>query len=117
MSAKGTTYVSKIAKAIVALKTRGGSSRQAITKFLEEAGDVNKVALKKAFRDGVAKGLLIQPEGKQTFRLSDEARKAATRKGPAKKKAAAPKKPAKRTKSKSAAPKKKAKKPAAKKKK
>merc|ERR1719453_28270 len=79
------TYLEKIVTAIVALKGRKGSSRQAIRKQLESTGvTVNATAFRAAFKKGVADGTLSQ-DG-QTFKVI--AKPAAKKKKPAKKKTA-----------------------------
>ena len=81
--AAGPTYLDLIKAAIISLKQRGGSSLQAIKKFVaakKGAGYVNGVFLR-ALRSAVAKGALIQNKG--SYKLG-----AAPKKAPAKKKAA-----------------------------
>lgn len=105
-------YSEMIAAAVAALKERGGSSRQAILKYIiknYKVGD-NEAAtnsrLKLALKAGVKKGTLKQAKGtgaSGSFRLGEAAKKP---------KAAKPKKAKK---PKAAKPKKAAKKPAAKK--
>lgn len=120
------TYVEMISAAICALKERGGSSKQAILKYITahyKVGDGANVHLKQALRKGVASGVFKQPKGKGasgSFKLAEKPKKAKKPKTPKKKKAA--KKPAKKaakkktTKKSKAKPKKAAaKKPAAKK--
>ena len=126
-------YSEMIAAAILALKERSGSSRQAILKYISanyKVGDNPGTHLKLALKRGVASGALKQVKGtgaSGSFRVAEKpkpAKKAA--KKPAKKPAA--KKPAKKTAAKKkpaakkpaakkskATPKKAAKKPAAKK--
>lgn len=122
-------YSAMIATAIAALKERGGSSRQAILKYILANNNVDEKSattqLKLALKRGVAAGTLKQVKGagaSGSFRISkpDEpktvARKPAkkTVKKPAAKKAT-PKKPAAKKSPKKPAAKKAAKKPAAKK--
>ena len=126
-------YLDMIVAAIVALKERTGSSRQAIKKYITanyKVGDSAGTHLKLALKRGVASGALKQVKGtgaSGSFKVAEKpkpAKKAA--KKPAKKPAA--KKPAKKTAAKKkpaakkpaakkskATPKKAAKKPAAKK--
>ena len=113
-------YFDSIKAAIVTLKDRGGSSRQAINKHVSKArgaGFNNKV-LNRALKAGLDSGKLVANKG--SYKLSAAAKKApkkkaakkapkkkaATKKKKATKKRAAPKKKA--TKKKRAAPKKKA---------
>ncbi|KAH9507315.1 hypothetical protein Btru_056891 [Bulinus truncatus] len=82
-------YSEMIIDAIMALKERGGSSRQAILKYISTTynlGD-NSTAinsrLKTALKDGVADGSLKQSNGtgaQGSFRLSDKAKKLKTKK-------------------------------------
>ena len=121
-------YLDMIVAAIIALKERTGSSRQAIKKYITanyKVGDSAGTHLKLALKRGVASGALKQVKGtgaSGSFKVAEKpkpAKKAA--KKPAKKPAA--KKPAKKTAAKKkpaakkskATPKKAAKKPAAKK--
>lgn len=124
-------YSEMIAAAIVALKERSGSSRQAIVKYIAanyKVGDSAGTHVKLALKRGVAKGALKQTKGagaSGSFKVAEKpkpAKKPAAKKPAAKKPAAkkAAKKPAaKKTaaKKKTTAAKKKpaAKKPAAKK--
>ena len=136
-------YSEMIAAAIGALKERGGSSRQAIKKYIEanyKVGDSVNTHLKLALKRSVASGALIQVKGigasgsfklaakpkvvkkKKTAAKKPAAKKAAPKKKPAKKSAAkksakkaTPKKPAGGSKTKAKAKKPVAKKPAAKK--
>jgi hypothetical protein len=122
-----------IVAAITALKQRGGSSRQAISKYIASnykgVSDNNNAHLRLAIRRALASGMLIQATNHaNTFRLSDAAKKPAAKpkkvvkKKPAAKKAKKPKTavkkktttPKKKTAAKKKTPKK-AKKPAAKK--
>ncbi|CAH3121631.1 unnamed protein product, partial [Porites lobata] len=109
-------YSEMIKAAIVALKERGGSSRQAIEKYIKANYKVGEVGphLKTALKRGVAGGKLVHTKGvgaSGSFKVPKEEKKAP--KKPAKK----PKKPAaKKVAKKPAAKKPVAKKPAAKKK-
>ena len=70
------SYIDRIIFAIRALKDHGGSSRQAVSKYLKsEFKADNKAALKKAFQSGVKSGLLIK--NKQSFAVVGEAYAAA----------------------------------------
>lgn len=100
-------YIDMIAAAIVALKERNGSSRQAIVKYIKanyKVGDNADVHVKMALKRGVASGALSQPKGtgaSGSFKVVKKAepKKPAPKKPakkPAKKKPAA-KKPAKTT--------------------
>ena len=105
-------YSEMIKAAIVALKERGGSSRQAIEKYIKANYKVGEVGphLKTALKRGVAGGKLVHTKGvgaSGSFKVPKEEKKAP--KKPAKK----PKKPA----AKKAVKKPAAKKPATKKKK
>ena len=123
-------YSDMIAAAIVALKERSGSSRQAILKYISanyKVGDHAGTHLKLALKRGVTSGALKQVKGtgaSGSFKVADKpkvakkkpaAKNPAAKKTPAKK--AAKKPAAKKTpkKAKKATPKKAAKKPAAKK--
>merc|ERR1712141_897825 len=117
------TYSEMIAAAVGALKERGGSSRQAILKYILKNFKVgpNETSvnshLKLALRAGVKKGSLKQSKGtgaSGSFRLGEKPK---APKKPAAKKAAKPKKAKspKKAKKKPAAKKPAAKKPAAKK--
>ena len=103
-AAAGPSYADLIKSAIVALKERGGSSRQAINKFVsaKKGSGFKSGVFNRAIKSGVEKGTLIQVKG--SFKLAAAAKKAA-KKAPKKKKAA-PKKKKTATKKK-AAPKKK----------
>merc|ERR1712055_337097 len=98
-------YKDMIKAAIVALKTRGGSSRQAIAKYIGanfKCGDNMNTCLRMAIRRGVASGMLITAAGHSgTFRLAPEAKKAPAaakkKKTPKKKKATAKRPAAKKT--------------------
>ena len=109
-------YLEMIKAAIVALKERNGSSRQAIEKYIKANYKVGEVGphLKTALKRGVAGGKLVHTKGvgaSGSFKVPKEEKKAP--KKPAKK----PKKPAaKKVAKKPAAKKPAAKKPAAKKK-
>merc|ERR1739848_567268 len=91
-------YKDMIKAAIVALKTRGGSSRQAIAKYVGanfKCGDNMNTCLRMAIRRGVASGMLVQAAGHSgTFRLAPAAAK---KKTPKKKKVTAKKPAAKKT--------------------
>ena len=113
-------YSEMIAAAIVALKERSGSSRQAILKYVSANYKVSEHAgthLKLALKRGVASGLLKQVKGSGASGSFKVAEKPKPAKKAAKKKPAAKKPAAKKTPKKPAAKKtpKKAKKPAAKK--
>ena len=123
-------YSDMIAAAIVALKERSGSSRQAILKYISanyKVGDHAGTHLKLALKRGVAGGLLKQVKGtgaSGSFKVADKpkvakkkpaAKKPAAKKTPKKAKKATPKKAAKKPAAKKPAAKKPAKKPAAKK--
>lgn len=112
-------YSAMIADAITSLKERGGSSRQAILKYIIANNEVDEKAaatqLKLALKRGVASGALKQVKGagaSGSFRINKPDEPKAAAKKPAKK--AAAKKPAKKPAAKKPAAKK-AKKPAAKK--
>ena len=86
-------YSEMIKAAIVALKERGGSSRQAIEKYIKANYKVGEVGphLKTALKRGVAGGKLVHTKGvgaSGSFKVPKEEKKAP--KKPAKK----PKKPA-----------------------
>ena len=108
-------YSEMIKAAIVALKDRTGSSRQAIAKYIianyKVSEDSVKTHLKNALRRGVEGGKFLQPKGKGA---SGSFKVAPAAKVEKPKKKAAPKKPAAKAK-KPAAKKPAAKKPAAKK--
>jgi len=114
-----------IKQAVSALKERGGSSRQAILKYImknfkvgNDDGKVN-THLKMALRAGVKNNSLKQAKGSGasgSFRLGEAAKKAAKPKKAKKPKAAKPKKPKtpkKKAAKKAKTPKKAAKKPKA----
>ena len=97
------TYKEMIIAAVVALKQRGGSSRQAISKYIAghyKISDSSSVHLKMAIKRALASGMLISAANHSgTFRLSKEAlappkpkKKKVTAKKPAAKKAKKPKK-------------------------
>merc|ERR1712168_1208851 len=97
-------YKDMIKAAIVALTTRGGSSRQAIAKYIGanfKCGDNMNTCLRMAIKRGVASGMLITAAGHSgTFRLAPEAKEApaaAKKKTPKKKKVTAKKTAAKKT--------------------
>ncbi|WP_368853945.1 histone H1/H5 family protein, partial [Acinetobacter baumannii] len=86
-----------IKAAIVALKERNGSSRQAIVKYIKanyKVGDNADVHVKLALKRGVASGDLAQPKGTGASGSFKVVKKAEPKKKPAAKKPAA-KKPAK----------------------
>lgn len=121
-------YIEMVVAAIVALKERNGSSRQAIIKYIQanyKVGDNANVHIKLALKKGVTSGILLQPKGngasgsfkvaKKPVEKKPAAKKPAAKKPAAKKSTTPKKKPAAK---KSATKKKtpsKAKKPAAKK--
>lgn len=99
------TYKEMITAAVVALKQRGGSSRQAITKYIAghyKVGENYNVHLKMALKRALASGMLVSAANHAgTFRLSKAAltpakpkKKKVTAKKPAAKKAKKPKKKA-----------------------
>lgn len=109
-------YIDMIVAAIVALKERTGSSRQAIVKYIKanyKVGDNADVHVKMALKRGVASGALSQPKGTGASGSFKVVKKAEPKKKPAAKKPAAKKPAAKKTAAKKSTPKKK--KPAAKK--
>ena len=115
-SASGPSYFDLIKAAIVALKDRTGSSRQAINKFVaaKKGAAFQNHFLNSALRAGVANGKLVQVKGSYKLSAAEKkpAKKAAPKKRAAPKKKAATKKraaPKKKTatKKKRAAPKKK----------
>ena len=96
-------YIDMISAAIVALKERNGSSRQAIIKYIKanyKVGDNADVHVKLALKRGVASGALAQPKGtgaSGSFKVVKKAEPKKPKKPAAKKpaaKKAAPKKPA-----------------------
>ena len=106
-----------IKAAIVALKERSGSSRQAIEKYIKANYKVGEVGsrLKMALKRGAASGKLVHTKGVSasgSFKLPKEEKK---EKKPKKKPAAKPKKPVPKKAAKKPAASKAAKKPAAKK--
>lgn len=108
-------YIDMIVAAIVALKERTGSSRQAIVKYIKanyKVGDNADVHVKMALKRGVASGALSQPKGTGASGSFKVVKKAEPKKKPAAKKPAAKKPAAKKTAAKKSTPKKK---PAAKK--
>ena len=110
-------YSEMIAAAIVALKERNGSSRQAIVKYIAanyKVGDSAGTHVKLALKRGVAGGALKQTKGAGASGSFKVAEKPKPAKKPAAKKPAA-KKPAAKKAAKKPAAKKAAKKPAAKK--
>ena len=105
------TYKEMIMASIVALKQRGGSSRQAINKYIAghyKVGDNSNIHLNMAIKRALSSGMLVSAAHHAgTYRLS----KAALAPGKPKKKVTAKKpaaKKAKKPKKKKAAPKKKA---------
>ncbi len=88
------TYKEMVAAAIGALKKRGGSSRQAISKYILANFDVNlttfRSALRLALRKGAADGTFVQ--NKQSFKLGKPEPKPKKKAAPKKKKAAPKKK-------------------------
>lgn len=89
-------YIDMISAAIVALKERNGSSRQAIIKYIKanyKVGDNADVHVKMALKRGVASGALAQPKGTGASGSFKVVKKAEPKKKPAAKKPAA-KKPA-----------------------
>ena len=107
------TYKEMIMAAVVALKQRGGSSRQAISKYIAghyKVGENSNVHLKMAIKRALASGMLISAANHPgTFRLSKVAvtaakpkKKKVTAKKPAAKKTKKPKKKAAAKKKKSA---------------
>ena len=116
-------YSEMIKAAITALKERGGSSRQAILKYIManyKVGDSGKTHLNMALKAGVKNGSLKQSKGtgaSGSFKLGEKATKPAKPKKATKPKAAKPKqaKTPKKPKAKKPAGEKKAAKPKAKK--
>ena len=113
-------YIDMIVAAIVALKERSGSSRQAIVKYITanyKVGDNVAVHVKQALKRGVTSGVLAQPKGtgaSGSFKVVKK--EAPPKKKPAAKKPAAKKPAAKKPAAKKAPKKSPAKKkPAAKK--
>jgi hypothetical protein len=92
---KISPFSQAIINAIKGLKERSGSSREAIKKVLSADASVNQTNLaanvRTALKRGVASGLFVQV--KQSFKLSDAAKKPAAAKKPKAKKAVAAKKP------------------------
>ena len=113
-------YKDMIASAIKALKQRGGSSRQAISKYIAghyRVGDNSNVHLRMAIKRALSSGMLIQSTNHSgTFRLSEAARRPAKPKKKVKAKKPAVKKTKKAKKPKKKVAPKKAKKSASKKK-
>ena len=105
-------YRDMVKAAILGLKQRGGSSRQAIAKYIAghyKIGDNSNVHLRLAIKRALASGMLVSPaKHSGTFRLAPEAKK--PKATPKKKKVTAKKPSAKKAKKpkKKAAPKKKA---------
>ena len=115
-------YLEMIKAAIVALKERNGSSRQAIEKYIKANYKVGEVGphLKMALKRGAAGGKLLHTKGigaSGSFKVPKEEKKVTKPKKPAanKKPAAKPKKPSAKKAAKKPAAKKAAKKPTAKK--
>ena len=110
-------YIDMIIAAIVALKERTGSSRQAIVKYIKanyKVGETSDVHVKMALKRGVASGALVQPKGTGASGSFKVVKKAEPKKkAPPKKKATPKKAAAKKPAAKKSTPKKK--KPAAKK--
>ena len=110
--ASGPSYFDLIKGAIVALKDRTGSSRQAISKAVaaKKGTAFKSHVLNKALSSGVTAGKLVQVKG--SYKLSAAEKKPPKKKAAPKKKRAAPKKKATKKKKKAtkkrAAPKKKA---------
>ena len=107
-------YIDMIAAAVIALKERNGSSRQAIIKYIRanyKVGDNAEVHVKLALKRGVASGALSQPKGTGASGSFKVVKKTEPKKKPAAKKPAAKKpaakKPAAKKAKKSATPKKK----------
>ncbi|XP_066912530.1 histone H1-delta-like [Clytia hemisphaerica] len=93
-------YIDMVSAAIVALKERSGSSRQAILKYIQanyKVGDNASVHLKMALKRGVISGVLSQPKGTgasgsfKVVKKTEPKKKAAPKKKPAAKKPAAKK--------------------------
>lgn len=117
-------YIDMVKAAIVALKERNGSSRQAIEKFIKanyKVGDGAGTHLKLALKRGVEAKVLVQVKGtgaSGSFKVNKELKEAKPKKSakkPAAKKPAAKKPAAKKPAAKKPAAKAAAKKPAAKK--
>lgn len=127
-------YIEMISAAIASLKERNGSSRQAITKYIQanyKVGDLCASFVKQALKRGVTSGALVQTKGtgaSGSFKLAKKvvekkkpvakkpaAKKSTPKKKPAAKKTATPKKKAASKAKKPSSAKKAAKKPAAKK--
>merc|ERR1711973_805746 len=92
-------YKDMIKAAIIGLKQRGGSSRQAIAKYIAghyKVGDNANVHLRMAIKRALASGMLVtNASHSNTFRLAPEAKKVP--KTPKKKKVTAKKPAAKKT--------------------
>ena len=113
-------YADMIIAAILALKERNGSSRQAIEKYIKANYKVGEVGphLKMALKRGVTSGKFVHTKGvgaSGSFKVAKEEKKEKKpkKKPAAKKSAAKPKKPAAKKAAKKPAAKKTAKKPAA----
>ena len=97
-------YIDMVVAAITALKERGGSSRQAIEKYIKannKVGDNVGVHLKMALKRGVLSGTLAQPKGtgaSGSFKVVKKAAPKKAAKKPAAKKPAAKKAGAKKAK-------------------
>ena len=80
-SAAHPAYKDMIKAAIAGLKTRGGSSRQAIAKYIGanyKVGDNANVHLRMAIKRALASGMLVaNANHSNTFRLAPEAKKPA----------------------------------------
>ena len=88
-----------IAEAIAALKERGGSSRQAVAKYIKanfQVGESSDTHLKQALKRGVVTGLLVQVKGTGASGSFKLAKKVAEPKKPAAKKPTANKAAAKK---------------------
>ena len=99
-------YIDMITAAIVALKERTGSSRQAIVKYIQanyKVGDNAGVHIKMALKKGVASGALTQPKGTGASGSFKVVKKAEPKKKPAAKKPTAKKPTAKKPAAKKAA--------------
>ena len=79
MSENKPTYLYMAMDAIRNLKTRGGSSRQAIKKYVDDNhrqyvnSDTLTLYLGKALKKGVEMGYIMQ--NKQSFKLTDDGKK------------------------------------------
>lgn len=89
-------YIEMITAAIVALKERNGSSRQAIVKYIKanyKVGDGAEVHVKLALKRGVSNGTLSQPKGVGASGSFKVVKKTEPKKKPVPKKKPTPKKP------------------------